>query len=161
MYTMNLNIILKTAYLSLIVQVITAFVGFYGFSLTLPSEHYVLKELLIMETVVQVIELVYYVWLIYNFTSINYDVTHTRYFDWILSTPIMIVSTVLYMKYRNTEEKESLRLFPLVLEFAQPILNILIFNWSMLIFGFLGERNLLSRKNAFIGGTLAFIVSCL
>jgi hypothetical protein len=161
MYTMNLNIILKTAYLSLIVQVITAFVGFYGFSLTLPSEHYVLKELLIMETVVQVIELVYYVWLIYNFTSINYDVTHTRYFDWILSTPIMIVSTVLYMKYRNTEEKESLRLFPLVLEFAQPILNILIFNWSMLIFGFLGERNLLSRKNAFIGGTLAFIVSFL
>ena len=191
-----MNLILKTAGISLIVQIIIACIGLYGISLSIPSDMYILKELLVMETVVQIIELIYYVWLIQNFTSIHYDVTFTRYFDWVFSTPIMLISTVLYMKYRNTnrfvpriaEESVSiqvptipspqrkpstltdqntkpsttqngLQFLPLLIENASPILWILGFNWLMLLFGFLGERQLISRTMGFVWGTLFFVAS--
>ena len=198
-----MNLILKTAGISLFVQIVIACIGLYGISLSIPSDMYILKELLIMETIVQIIELVYYVWLIQNFTSIHYDVTFTRYFDWIFSTPIMLISTVLYMKYRNTnrfvprtaeesttiqvptipvsqymqqttDEKanktttsspsspsssNSLQFLPLLIQNASPILWILGFNWIMLLFGFLGERQILSRMVGFIWGTVFFVAS--
>ena len=154
-----MKIILQTAYISIIVQIITALIGFYGISFQLAEKHIILRELLIMETVVQVIELIYYTWLTTNFTTLKYDVTFTRYFDWVLSTPIMIVSTVLYMKYRNTSDSENIRLIPLFMENSSSIWNILSANWGMLLFGFLGERNILSRMTAFWGGTAIFLWS--
>lgn len=154
-----MKIILQTAYISIIVQIITALIGFYGISFQLAEKHIILRELLIMETVVQVIELIYYAWLTTNFTTLKYDVTFTRYFDWVLSTPIMLVSTVLYMKYRNTSDSENIRLIPLFMENSSSIWNILSANWGMLLFGFLGERNILSRMTAFWGGTIIFLWS--
>lgn len=154
-----MKIILQTAYISIIVQIITALIGFYGISFQLTEKHIILRELLIMETVVQVIELIYYAWLTTNFTTLKYDVTFTRYFDWVLSTPIMLVSTVLYMKYRNTSDSENNRLIPLFMENSSSIWNILSANWGMLLFGFLGERNILSRMTAFWGGTIIFLWS--
>lgn len=154
-----MKIILQTAYISIIVQIITALIGFYGISFQLAEKHIILRELLIMETVVQVIELIYYAWLTTNFTTLKYDVTFTRYFDWVLSTPIMLVSTVLYMKYRNTSDSENIRLIPLFMENSSSIWNILSANWGMLLFGFLGERNILSRTTAFWGGTIIFLWS--
>ena len=154
-----MKIILQTAYISIIVQIITALIGFYGISFQLAEKHIILRELLIMETVVQVIELIYYTWLATNFTTLKYDVTFTRYFDWVLSTPIMLVSTVLYMKYRNTSDSENIRLIPLFMENSSSIWNILSANWGMLLFGFLGERNVLSRMTAFWGGTAVFLWS--
>lgn len=154
-----MKIILQTAYISIIVQIITALIGFYGISFQLAEKHIILRELLIMETVVQVIELIYYTWLATNFTTLKYDVTFTRYFDWVLSTPIMLVSTVLYMKYRNTSDSENIRLIPLFMENSSSIWHILSANWGMLLFGFLGERNVLSRMTAFWGGTAVFLWS--
>ena len=189
-----MSIILKTATFSLIVQVIIACIGVYGLTFKLPSNMAILQQLLFMETVVQIIELVYYIWLIQNFTSIHYDVTFTRYFDWVFSTPIMIVSTVLYMKYRTTaistdtqKESKPSNSFPtipkletmatptpvdhspesgtnvtfwtLLFENATAIIWILCFNWVMLLFGFLGERQIISRATAFIWGSLAFVAS--
>jgi len=157
---MTSDIILKSAGFSLIVQLLTAVVGLYGITLNIAKDHYILKELLILETTVQIIELSYYIWLIYSFTSIKYDITFTRYFDWILSTPIMIISTVLYMKYRTTEnnEKSSLRLVEMFKSNATIIFQILLANATMLLFGFLGEKKILSRTNAFIGGSIMFLI---
>jgi hypothetical protein len=55
------DVILQTAYVSLFVQIVAGFIGLYGISLSIAPQYYVLKELLIMETVVQAIEMVYYV----------------------------------------------------------------------------------------------------
>lgn len=158
----RMNVILKTAIGSLIIQIIIAVIGVIGITLPLPENKIILRELLAMETVVQFIELTYYVWLIYNFTQIHYNVTYTRYFDWVLSTPIMIISTVIYMRYRNIMNKnqtETLRLIPMFTENITPIWNILLWNWGMLLFGFLGEKEILSRSTGFILGTVAFLVT--
>jgi hypothetical protein len=154
-----MNVILQTALISLFIQIIIAIIGIIGIQLPLTPKYVILRELLTMETIVQIIELIYYVWLIYNFSTIHYDVTYTRYFDWILSTPIMIISTVLYMKYRTTPSETPIRLAPLFMENIHSIWNILLFNWVMLLFGFLGERKWLSRINGFLWGTIAFCIS--
>jgi hypothetical protein len=155
-----MNVILQTAIVSLIIQIIIAIIGLIGIQLPLSETFIILRELLILETIVQIIELTYYIWLIYNFTSIYYDVTFTRYFDWIISTPIMIISTAVYMKYRTGKDAITpLRLFPLFLENSSPIWNILSFNWLMLLFGYLGEKKWVNRMTGFIWGTIAFCIS--
>jgi hypothetical protein len=154
-----MSLILNTARISLVAQIITALCGIYGIFISLTPENMILREVLILETVVQIIELIYYIWLIQHFKYISYDVTFTRYFDWVLSTPLMLISTVVFMKYKNHASDEILTLASVILENIQPIIWFLIANWLMLLFGFFGERKLISRRNAFIGGTIMFLLS--
>jgi len=150
------DVILRTAYVSLFVQIVAGLIGLYGISLSIAPQYYVLKELLIMETVVQAIEMVYYVWLTFNFTSLKYDVTFTRYFDWVLSTPIMLISTALYMNYRHQPDDSLWEGFR---RNSTSLTGILSWNFLMLLFGFLGERGVCSRTTAFLGGSIALLAS--
>ncbi len=109
-----------------------------------------------METVVQAIEMVYYVWLTFNFTSLKYDVTFTRYFDWVLSTPIMLTSTALYMNYRHQPDDSLWEGFR---RNSTSLTGILSWNFLMLLFGFLGERGVCSRTTAFLGCSIALLAS--
>lgn len=152
-------LILNTAYVSLCAQIICAIIGIYGIFLPLSSENMILREILILETLVQIIEFIYYVWLIQQYHNINYDLTFTRYFDWALSTPMMLLSTVLFMVYQNKEPGEILTFFQVLYENIQPIFWFLFANWLMLLFGFFGERKFISKKNGFIGGTIMFLFS--
>ena len=57
------NTILNTAYVSLLVQLIIGILGIHGILIPLEEEDYILKEIIIMETIVQFIELTFYIWL--------------------------------------------------------------------------------------------------
>ena len=75
-----MNIIESTGILSLIVQFLTAIVDFYSLSLTVPTSYNLIRELVIMELIVQMIEGSFYIWMITNFNAIK-NITPFRYYD--------------------------------------------------------------------------------
>ena len=157
--------ILNTAKFSSIVQVFVGVLGIQGIWTPVPEKHQILIDILTLETVVQFIELAYYAWLIYCFKQLTYDITFTRYFDWLLSTPIMLVSTLLFMEYNtkldqsDSTKTEILQMSDIFGNNAGVIGLIVVANFLMLLFGFLGERQLISRFAGFVFGTVAFCYS--
>ena len=129
------QLILDTAKLSLLIQALTGIVGIQGLMTDIPEKHHILKDILALETVVQFIEFAYYIWLIYCFKQLTYDITFTRYFDWFLSTPIMLVSTILFLEY-NTKYLHCFicGVFLFALGFASRFVCVL--EHALSIFGF-------------------------
>ena len=157
---MNNSLIIRTAFFSLFVQIITGIIGLYGLFLNIPNEYNILKEILYLETIVQFIEFVYYVWLTREYKKINYDISYTRYFDWFISTPIMLLNTAIYMYYENFKNQKQLySMIPIILEKITPLSVILFGNLAMLVFGFLGEQKQLKRIDAFLWGSFSFLVT--
>jgi bacteriorhodopsin len=79
---------------------------------------------------------------------INWDtITKTRYIDWSITTPLMLLSLVLVLA---NESKTVVHLSTMIL--------IVIFNYLMLFFGYLGETKILDRFTACIGGFIPFFV---
>ena len=92
------NLVKKSVLFSLFVQIITGIIQLYGLVVTLPKEHQILKSILGLETIVQYIEATFYVWLVYGIYQLK-DVTSNRYYDWVLTTPAMLLATIIYFKY--------------------------------------------------------------
>jgi hypothetical protein len=150
------NIVSKTIYASLAVQVITTVISLNGLIKKLKEKDYVLKEILVLEAVVQLIESLFYIWVIYAIHNLN-KVTPRRYIDWTFSTPIMLISTIVFMKYQEYKENninKSFRLLDFFKENKTNILKIFVLNGLMLLCGFLGEAGLIDKR---IGIPLGFI----
>ena len=74
-----------------------------------------------------------------------YDKSNTvsyRYFDWFFTTPVLLIDLLLIL---DIYEKEL-------------IIEILIYNTLMLVFGYLGELNKISKMNSTILGFIPFII---
>ena len=84
------NIINITAKSSLFVQVITSIIDIYVLNFDLKPEDNILRQLLIMELIVQIIEGSFYTWLILSFDKIT-NITKHRYYDWFITTPTMLL----------------------------------------------------------------------
>mgnify|MGYP001225523939 CR=1 FL=1 len=93
-----------TVYLSLLVQVITGVFDYYVIQLNIPSSLLIIKEVLIMELIIQIVEGIFYIWLASNITSVA-NITPHRYYDWYLTTPTMLISLCIYLVYLNNEER--------------------------------------------------------
>jgi len=153
---MNTTLVYKTIYLSLIVQIITTIISFNGLIIKLKEKDLVLKEILVLEGVVQLIESCFYVWVIFSIHDLN-KVTPRRYIDWTFSTPIMLISTIVFMKYQEYKEKnidKKLKMIDFFKEHKYNIAQIFIYNGLMLLFGFLGETGIIDKR---IGITIGFI----
>ena len=155
--------IYNSARFSLILQIIICIICSYGLTIRLEPEHYVLNELLLLETVVQFIELSFYVGLIYAFTKVKTNISVMRYYDWFITTPTMLFTIIAFMVYKNkqNEEKESdieknTSIKQIFSENKNTILLILLLNAIMLMFGFLGEKKKISRNAGFLYGSIAF-----
>ena len=141
----------KTAIYSLIAQIITCILLFLGFFIPINKNKSILKDLLYLEVVVQVVEICFYVWLVYNFSKINYDVTYVRYFDWVISTPFMLLIIIIFMEYINNIH---IKVSDIINNDYRKLILIFFSNFFMLFFGFLGEKNILSK---WISISLGFI----
>ena len=64
----------------------------------------ILKEILKIETLVQVVEGAFYVWVMYALKDMN-KMTPRRYIDWMITTHVMLLSTIIYFKYNEYKEK--------------------------------------------------------
>ena len=162
--------IYNSARFSLIVQVIICMISAYGLTFKLQPKDKILNELLLLETVVQVIELLFYVGLVYSFTKVKNNVSVLRYYDWFLTTPTMLFTIIAFMIYKNQQttdekdiqekndkgEKSHLSIESVFQENKDVIIKILLLNAAMLGFGALGEKKMISRKRAFLSGSTAF-----
>ena len=100
------KILYYSAYISLYLQLITGAVGGLGLFIKLKPEDQILFDILKLETIVQFIEFVFYYWLVRNFDTLPDNVTAIRYIDWNITTPLMLISTVMYMKYNTSKDKK-------------------------------------------------------
>lgn len=80
---------------------------------------------------------------------INYkDINETRYNDWFITTPLMILVIMISLSYNNTGR--------LSIHIGTYITAILL-NFGMLYSGYLGEKNTISKKTGCTVGFLFFI----
>ena len=158
MLNINKEIVRKTILFSLIVQIITGFISLHGFFVDIPDKDKILKDILGMETVVQFVELFFYIWISYALVSVK-NMASRRYIDWFITTPVMLISTIIFMKY-NEIRKLGGNTFTLK-EFFQDnknnVIAIILLNLGMLVFGYLGEVNILPKYLSVSIGFLFFI----
>lgn len=152
-------LILRSAYVSLVVQLIIGLLGLHGIFIELQQKDHILNHIMIMETLVQFIELTFYIWIVMHLSKISYDVTFVRYFDWFITTPIMLFSTVFFMEYLNFKDYKTIDVNSVFSEKSSELLQIFVSNFLMLLAGFLTEIKKIPRNVGFIFGTLAFCYS--
>ena len=148
-----------TLIISIIVQIITGGIEIVALFIKVPSAYSLIRELLMFEFIVQLIEGIFYIWLAYNFTKIV-NVTPKRYIDWVITTPTMLITLMLYLIYLNkktTNDTNELELFTLLKENSSVIIPIILLNWLMLLFGYLGEMKIIPVLLGVILGFIPFL----
>lgn len=150
------NLVLFTVYFSILMQFLTGVVQLDGLFLELPKEHLILKDVLKIETLVQFVEGMFYVWLVFNFKNIK-TMASKRYYDWMITTPAMLLATIIYMNYLSRENSENLSFLKFNIENKVNIIKIFISNALMLLFGYLGEINKISMLKSVGIGTIFFL----
>jgi bacteriorhodopsin len=154
-----MSILNNTIKTSLFVQAITGLLGAYGLTIPVDEKDFVLKELLGLEMIVQIIEFMFYAF----FLSVK-NISEKRYYDWFLTTPVMLFTISLYFFYTNLDgrgggatvsDKKQSNLFEFAKSNSKQIIGFVVLNFLMLLLGFLGELGIISKPIAFILGTLA------
>ena len=137
-----------------------------GLNVPLYNENSVLKEVLGLETVVQFIELAFYVTFGFILPTVagSVDIAIYRYLDWFITTPTMLLSTITFMDYiRRKEvppEDKTTKELPTLWRFLQenwlPTLIILLANFFMLCMGLLKEQGVVDIWTSTILGFMGF-----
>ena len=135
---------------SILVQVITGIIEFGALFFRVPSEYAMLKQMMLLEVIVQCIEGSFYIYWFFHFKAIT-NITPSRYFDWMITTPTMLVNLIMYLHFLS---KEPLDFFAVLNKEWNTILTVIVLNWFMLLFGYLGET---SRIPVYTGVALGFI----
>lgn len=156
------NLFYITLVISVVVQFITGIIeGWAGLVVDVPSKYHIIKQLLYLELLVQAIEGLFYIWLVYNFDSVA-NVTPKRYIDWSITTPTMLTTLIIYLiylRYKNDNlDTANLEFFNLVNDNSSALSKILFLNWSMLFFGYLGEMKILSTVSGVLLGFVPFLM---
>ena len=75
------------------------------------------------------------------------NITAYRYMDWAITTPMLLLALLLFISYLNKDELHLIK-----------YLIVLIFNFGMLLSGYLGETDQINRTLSLVIGTGFFIV---
>ena len=157
---MNKNIFYNSLIVSIVIQAITGLIDFIALLVKVPVEYNIIKQLLLMEFIVQVIEGTFYIWLFYNFNNVV-NATPSRYFDWAITTPTMLIQLIFYLIYLDNKNKGTtgqIEYFKLFDENLTTIIQVLVLNWLMLLFGYLGEINVIPMLLGTIIGFIPFLI---
>lgn len=123
------------------------------------KEQRYLKNALISETVVNVIAALTYLYFmqyLYENKIKLENITSIRYLDWVITTPLLLLSFALYSSYITNKNRKAGTPFEDV-KFS-PLIYIIILNLFMLLFGFLGETKQINKHIGFGISVLFFIV---
>tara|TARA_B110000495_G_C22996552_1_gene587568 strand:- start:897 stop:1580 length:684 start_codon:yes stop_codon:yes gene_type:complete len=139
----------NTVKFSLVIQLITGIITLYGLFIKLDEKHNILRGILGLETLVQFIELAFYIWIAYASVKLP-TMTPRRYIDWMITTPAMLLSTIMFMKYEEKREEdkledESVKFWDFIKNYKTEILFISFYNCMMLVLGYIGEKNIISK----------------
>ena len=145
-----------TLVISIIVQIITGIIEVGAFFVKVPTIYSLIRQLLILELVVQFFEGTFYVWLVYNSNKVL-NITPKRYIDWVITTPTMLITLMVYLIYltKKVENKANdLDFFTICKDNLKVFIPVVLLNWAMLLFGYLGEMKIIP---VLLGVFLGFI----
>ena len=118
------------------------------------------KQMMLLEIFVQFIEGLFYLYWLFNFNNIL-NITPKRYFDWVITTPTMLVNLIfylIYLQYKDNNISDKLQFFELFNQEFYTIIIILLLNWLMLLFGYLGEINVIPVLLGVLLGFIPFFI---
>ena len=151
---MNDSIVDVTTQISIYVQLAVGLIDIFGLTISVPDKHMVLKDILVLETIVQVVEFCWYFFVIQHLPQ--EEMAKNRYYDWIISTPLMLVSMFSYLLYEEQLEKNPddppIRLSTIIKNHGDSITQIILSNLAMLSIGYLYEIGQISQTLAFAYG---------
>ena len=151
----NLNVY-TSLITSIVIQVITGIIEIFSLFIKVPLKFSFLKQMMLLEIFVQFIEGSFYLYWLYNFKNIL-NITPKRYFDWIITTPTMLISLIFYLIFlqnKNNNISDKLNFFKLFKKEFNTIITVVLLNGVMLLFGYLGET---SAIPLLLGVSLGFI----
>lgn len=154
------DVFLTTLVISILIQIITGVIDMGTLFIKVPTAYLLIRQLLILELVVQIIEGLFYFWLVYNFTKII-NVTPKRYIDWVITTPTMLITLISYLIYLNKRTKDEtykLDFFTILKENSDIIIPVVLLNWLMLLFGYLGEMKIIPVLLGVFLGFIPFLI---
>jgi hypothetical protein len=140
-----------SAIYSLIIQFIIGIIDILGLNIEIPKDKEIFKDLLKLELVVQSVEFLFYVWMIFSFSKFE-NITPFRYYDWMITTPSMLITLTAYLSIKNYP-----RLIDYIKDNFYYLLKIMALNMAMLGFGLLGELNIIDYKVGVLLGFIPFI----
>jgi bacteriorhodopsin len=146
--------------LSIVIQIITGIIGLHGIFLYLSDKHLILRDVLKLEMTVQFVELFFYIYILRKMASNGlYQMASIRYFDWVITTPTMLLTTIIFYKYEEYLEQKSdkkLEFWSFIKEHRDNIITIFVCNFFMLLFGYLGETNAIDITSSLMFGFIFF-----
>lgn len=141
---------------SVIIQIITGIIELISLFIKVPVKFLFLKQMMLLEIFVQLIEGLFYMYWLYNFKNIL-NITPKRYFDWIITTPTMLINLIFYLiflQHKDNNTSDKLDFLTLFNKEFDTIITVLILNWLMLLFGYLGEISVIP---ILVGVSLGFV----
>jgi hypothetical protein len=158
---MNAKKILNyTLIISIAIQIFTFVVSIHGIFTEIPAVYHLIKDLFFLELFVQLIEGAFYIWLAFNFLKLT-NITPKRYLDWMITTPTMLITLIAYLIFINakeTNQTQGLTLYSILTTNSNTIIPILLLNWAMLLFGYLGEIKVIPVLYSIILGFIPFAI---
>lgn len=158
-----MELVKQTVYASLAAQILITLTGVIALMAKLRPQDQILYSILGLETAVQFVEALFYVWFAFFFTKnlTRTDITRYRYYDWVFTTPTMLLSTAVFFVYNAMKEQgktlTSIREFFSL--YGMEFFLIAFYNFLMLAFGYLHEINILSLLSSNTLGFLFFGLS--
>ena len=146
--------------ISIITQFITSIIEIIALFIKVPSKFLFLKQMLLLEVIVQFIEGSFYLYWFYNFNNIL-NITPKRYLDWAITTPTMLLTLVFYLiflKYKENNITYKLNFFELFNQEFFTLIIIFLLNGLMLLFGYLGEINVIPVLLGVLLGFIPFFI---
>ena len=143
--------IYQTAYLSLLIQVVVGIIDFLALNIKIPENKKLFKDLLKLELGVQIVEMIFYVWLIFNFAGIP-NITPKRYYDWILTTPTMLITLMAFL-----DKHHYIGIIDYIKKNKYDITKVVIANMLMLGLGLMGELGYINYQLAVLLGFIPFL----
>ena len=136
----------------------------FGTLNTFPKAILPLKYILSIETCVTIIASIAYSFLIKSYVkNQNFELTFYRYLDWFATTPLLLISLIIYLSYIKNKYENNKTIeteddtFNIILK-DNKILIIILLNLLMLSFGYMGESEVINYILANILGFIPFII---
>lgn len=145
----------ESGVVSLIIQFITGIADVYGLTFPKTASTRTLHELLRMELFVQVIEFIFYIWMIFNVHTLR-NITIFRYYDWAFTTPLMLLTFIGLVTIRP-DRSETPTLWEIVQSEKETLLSVWVLNFFMLAFGYMSEIHPSQQLLYVVLGTIPFL----
>ena len=138
------------------IQFTVGVIDYLALNIKVDSKDELLKDLLRVELGVQVIEFIFYVWLVFYFNQVSRNITPYRYLDWAVTTPLMLITLAAFLQHDGTATS---RLTDFLSNHTVSIINIVLLNAAMLLFGLIGEFGYLSHYTSTALGFIPFALN--